>query len=270
MTIHPDAFQGRPLVEDWMIYLLKSIQLPIPSDAAENTARMFRIAKFYLASGAVCISDALMFLSFAGEISRTKLNGLVYETLLTGRAALLGALHNLKDFETLLAKDRHGKMSFRFQVQVESADEMAVEADFRAIMDTVASRTGMAYQILRVGYGSILIEAIATFVGIMVFFRAARSVSYNLAEIRVAHQAGKRCAELARNAQDAQKAAKAIELFRESLPPEPPVSEILVDEVAEMGDSIASLTKSIRAAGSDILGLVKEVRVFMDDVNKGS
>lgn len=268
MQLHPSVFQNNTLPEAWMLYLTNSIKLDIPSDASENILRMFRIAKLYLLSGGISISDTLMFIAFSNEISRVSMNGLAHEALHTGRASLLGKLQDIHNLDKLLTMDRHSLNKFRFQVQFESKDEYTVGQKFSGVMDRISAETGMTYQVLRIGYGSVLVEAISTLVIILIFFRAARSASYNLAEMRVAHHASKRFAEIARNAKDMKTAIGAIKTFRESLPPDPPISEVMFSELVETGKSIATLVREIRTAGDDILSLVKEVRIFIDNSRK--
>jgi len=268
LQVHPGRFTDSVIAEEWMYYASKSIESDIPSDAAENIARMFRVARFYLESGVISISSVLMILSFSDELCRARLNVLVNERLCTGKALLLESLHNLINIEELIALDQQHGMMVQFQVQIESDDAALVEHLFRDVTTRVLNTTGIPCTVTRIGYGSVLVEAVSLLLFVLVFFRLARSASYNMAEIKIVNQVEKRVSEIVRDSKDAASAIAIMKEFKDNLPKEPPISKMMIKETTEIGKTVNALSREIRSSSSELLSLVKEVRIFLNSFRK--
>jgi uncharacterized protein YjbI with pentapeptide repeats len=256
------------LEEAWERCLLGALDLEIPADAAENVRRLFRLAKHYLRLGLLTISACLRFVAVAELVEHLTLDTLVLEELTVGATSLLRTIETLPNMERALAADVRSATSVRFQVQVDTDDENFAKDGILTFLTSTAGRQGIPFNIIKIGFGSIVIEAATWFIIVMMLFRAARSASYTLVEIRLILKARDRLAQIMDQSLTPKDIINTVKRVHQSFPGETTVTDLVGDEIAEIGRTFHDLMHEVKAGGKEFLTLVREVRIFIDDLRK--
>jgi len=268
IQIHGQEHQYVSLEIQWERCLLGALELDIPADAAENVRRLFSHAKHYLKIGLITASDSLLLLACVELVYRLSLNQLVLEEVAVGALQLRRAIETLPRMEEALLADPRGSTNVRFQVQLDTDNEELATTGFVAFFDQVAHKHGIPFEILKVGVGSVIVEAATWFVVVMMFFRAAKAASYTMADIRVVSKAGDRVRQIMDQATEPRQVIEAMKLLHRTLPKETNVRDLVGEEVADIGRGFRTLMHEIKVGGTDFLALVREVRIFVNDLRK--
>ena len=232
--------QGQPqhtlsLEREWERCLLASLDLEIPGDAAENIRRLFRLAKHYFRLQLLTVSGSLRLVATAELIGRIRLNSLLLEEITTGAVSFLRAIETLPNFEHSLVSDFYSSAMVRFQVQIDTDDEFVAKEGFLAVLDNTAGTRGIPFKIIKVGFGSVVIEAATWFIIVMMLFRAARAASNTLVEIRLILKTGDRIARLIEESQKPKEILSAVRRFAKHYPEKQPSRIWLAMRLLKLG-----------------------------------
>lgn len=266
--LHGRQSQHISLENRWERCFTAALDLNIPADAAENVRRLFRLATHYLDVGMMTVSGSLSLLGKVELAGRLPLNPLVQEEVVLGSLLFRRGVEAHAQSELSFAADPNASAIVRFQTVIDTDDEGGARKCFEGLLRGVLGKTEIPFQVLKVGVGSVVIEAATWFAVIMMFYRAAKAMSYAWTDIRVTSKAGDRIAEMMDMAEKPNEVIDAMNQFRKSLPQKTNVRDLVGDELVDVAKGFRALMHQTKLGGKDFLGLIREIRIFANDLRK--
>jgi hypothetical protein len=199
-------------------------------------------------------------------LCRLPLNLLITEELADGAASLVRTIETFPDLEEFLTHDGHSRTLVRFQVQLDTEDEHAARDGIQQLQSAAVNRR-IPFEIIRVGHGSVIIEAATWFAVIMMLFRAARSASVTFVQIRLILKAESRLLRILDHTKQPKNILDTVDLLFQRLPKEGAAMDLVREEVDEIGRAFQSLAHHVKIGGTDLLKLIREVRIFIGELH---
>ena len=130
----------------------------------------------------------MRFVAAAELIEHLSLDTLVVEELIAGSKSLLRAVETLPNIERSLATDVSSSAYVRFQIQVDTDDEDCATSSLVTFLKSATDNRGIPFEIIRVGFGSVVIEAATWFVVVMMLFSGSPFCKLYLRRDKIGHE----------------------------------------------------------------------------------